>query len=113
MNGTATTYTGTATSGSNYLTVTGTSANYTLTIYIHTPVSTGTVSLSAPGGTYAVVQTGSGGYWATTSSSPGTLDITSYNTSTNLISGTFSFTGVPTSGANMVVTNGAFANITF
>jgi hypothetical protein len=113
MNGTATTYTGAAKSGANYFTITGTSSNYTLTLYIKTPVSTGTSSLGAAGGSYAIVQTGGGGYWATSSTATGTLNISTYTTSPNSISGTFSFTAAPTSGANMVVTSGSFANLSF
>ncbi len=115
MNGTSTTFTGKASLGSNYLTITGVGTNYTITIYDKLPVQVGSaVTLGAPGGTYASVTTGAGQFWETSSTSTGTLTITTYDTSTNLVTGTFSFTGTPSSGTgNMAVTGGSFANITF
>lgn len=112
--GTATTFTGSANLGSNYLTIIGSNSTYTINIYVPTPVSTGTVTLAASSGAYATAQTGSGQFWETTSGSTGTLNISTYNTSTKIVSGSFSFTGAPITGSgNLSVTNGLFSNISF
>ncbi len=112
MNGTSTTFTGSATLGTNYMTIIGTGTNYTIKIYDQLPIKVGTaVALGAPGGTYAAVTTGSGQSWSTSSSATGTLTITTYDTSNKLITGTFSFNA--TGSSNLAVTSGSFANITY
>jgi hypothetical protein len=115
MGGTSTTFTGTASSGANYLTITGTGSNYTINIYDATPIATGTVSLGSNAGSYAAVKTGSNQLWETDATHTGTLTITTYNTSTNIVTGSFSFTAGPVSNTttNLAVTAGAFANISF
>lgn len=115
MNGTATTFTGSGSSSSTYLTLTGTNtSSYTVTIYYKMPIQVGTaVTLGAPGGTYAYVTTSAGQFWETNgTSASGTITL-SANTN-NTVTGTFSFTGAPSSGTgNMVVTNGVINYITY
>lgn len=113
MNGTATTFTGSASSGSTYLTLTGTGSNYTIKIYYQMPIQVGTaITLGAPGGNYASVTTGANQLWETSSTSTGTITITA-NTN-NTVTGTFSFTGAPISGSgNMNVTSGSFNYISY
>jgi len=110
IGGTATTFTGSASLGANYLTVSGTSSTYTIAVYIPTPVSTGTQAIGTVSGStaYVVVQTSAGQYWSSTS---GSLTISTYNSSTKIVSGTFncSLSG----SSNISLTNGSFANISF
>jgi hypothetical protein len=116
VSGTALTFTGSATPGSNYFTITGIGTNYTIKMYIPSPASTGTFTLaSISNGGYASVATGAGSLWETDASHTGSITITTYNTSSNIVSGTFSFTAAPLSGSssNVTVTSGSFANISF
>jgi hypothetical protein len=81
-------------------------------------INTGTYQLGAPGGNAGVYGTSSPGTtsYTTTGTSPyvGTLTITTYNTSTKTISGTFSFTAqenYPNSTGTATITSGSFANV--
>jgi hypothetical protein len=94
------------------------------TIYMVASITgTGTLSLGATGNdaqfiinptsTNTATTTYDVGY-PTSNPGAGVLNVTTFNTSTHLISGTFSFTaGTPTtSGPTTVVNNGSFSNVT-
>jgi|GEM_PF-1910507 len=94
------------------------------TIYMVANITgTGTLSLGATGNDAQFIVNPTSTNTATTTydvgypqSNPGTgiLNVTTFNTSTHLISGTFSFTaGTPTtSGPITIVNNGSFSNVT-
>jgi hypothetical protein len=92
------------------LTITETATNYTISVYLPVPVSTGTQPIVAAGssGAYVILQTPSGGFSSSTS---GSITISSYNTTNKTISGTFNCALSGNAGTS--ITNGSFANISF
>ncbi|HTA81397.1 MAG TPA: hypothetical protein VK783_00555 [Bacteroidia bacterium] len=111
MNGTATTFTGSATSGSNYFQITGiNTSTYTVELFLYKFAGAGTYSIATNNGTdsYPSVSTQSGQSWYT---GTGSVTISSYNTTAKTISGTFSL-NLSGSGS-LTVTNGSFANIAY
>ncbi|HXD93613.1 MAG TPA: hypothetical protein VNX01_10395 [Bacteroidia bacterium] len=93
-----------------------------ITIYIDANIpGTGTIALNGAGvGNYAQLYAGPATSTATPvystgypSSNPGTgtLNITTFNTTSHLISGTFSYTAGTPSGGMATITNGSFANV--
>ena len=91
-----------------------------ITLAIRVPPATGTYTLGgpAPYGQYSTFDFGSGtggGITYATTTGQGTLTITAYNASTQVASGTFSFTGVLVSlvtgaPASIAVVQGSFSN---
>jgi len=111
MNGTATTFTGSASSGANYFQINGVNTStYTVELFLYKVSSTGTYSLAANNGSdsYSAISSQSGQSWTSTS---GTVTISTYDATNKLVSGTFSITA--TGSGSMSVTNGSFSNISF
>lgn len=102
--------------------ISGQNISYLLTISGNVPLAVGTYKVSgATNSNVSVTVVGQGEYnggtWATDSTGTGVLTITNYNTSTNVVSGTFSFTANlhkgTESNTTLNFTNGLFTDISF
>jgi hypothetical protein len=122
INGTAMTFTGTATytSSAGWLTIKGSNSSYVIQIInlvpaVNSPVTLASYQNFSSYGT--ITAAGGSEVWQTDANNTGTMNLTVYNTTSNTTSGTFSFKGnevSPTSGASTIsVTSGSFANLTW
>ena len=105
------TFTGSATLTATRLIIVGTTTTYTITIKDNLPVSVGNTGVNIgndTNGTCATVQIASTGMYTSES---GTLYISSYNTTTKQVSGTFNFSA-DQGGFNAIsIGDGSYENI--
>lgn len=121
VNGTPITMTGSASynSSAGWLTISASGGGYVIQAVDLAP-AVGSVTLSSytTFNSYATItQTATSEVWSTDATHTGTFTLTTYNTTSKIISGSISFTANETSptagGSTINITNGTFANISF